>query len=45
MIEVREYLDAKGHSPYARGFDRLNGVAAAKVVTAIHWLEQDNFLA
>jgi len=25
MIEVREYLDAEGNSPYAKWFDRLNG--------------------
>ena len=43
MIEVREYLTGKGRSPYARWFDRLNAVAAVKVVTAIHRLEQGNF--
>ena len=28
MIEVREYLDAEGNSPYAKWFDRLNVIAA-----------------
>ena len=43
MIEVREYLTGEGRSPYAKWFDRLNVVAAVKVVTAIHRLEQGNF--
>jgi putative component of toxin-antitoxin plasmid stabilization module len=40
MIEVREYLDAEGSSPYGKWFDRLNAAAAAKVATAIHRMEQ-----
>jgi len=43
MIEVREYLDAEGKSPYAKWFDRLNVAAAVKVTTAIHRMEQGNF--
>lgn len=43
MIEVREYLDAEGNSPYAKWFDRLNAVAAAKVATAVHRMAQGNF--
>jgi putative addiction module killer protein len=43
MIEVREYLDAEGNSPYAKWFDRLNVVAAVKVTTAAHRMEQGNF--
>lgn len=43
MIEVREYLDAKGNSPYAKWFDRLNATAAVKVATAIHRMGQGNF--
>ncbi len=35
MIEIREYLDAEGYSPYAKWFDRLNPQAAAKVVIAV----------
>ena len=43
MIEVREYLDAEGHSPYTKWFDRLNVAAAVKVATAVHRMEQGNF--
>ena len=43
MIEVREYLDAEGNSPYAKWFDRLNATAAAKVATATHRMGQGNF--
>lgn len=43
MIEVREYLDAQGNSPFGRWFTRLNASAAAKVATAIHRMEQGNF--
>ena len=43
MIEVREYLDAEGKSPYAKWFDRLNVAAAVKVTTAVHRMEQSNF--
>lgn len=43
MIEVREYLDEKGNSPFGRWFDCLNAVAAAKVATAVHRMEQGNF--
>lgn len=43
MIEVREYLDAEGKSPYAKWFDRLNVAAAVKVTTAVHRREQGNF--
>ncbi|WP_373007032.1 type II toxin-antitoxin system RelE/ParE family toxin [Hyphomonas sp.] len=41
-MEVREYLDAEGSSPYAKWFDRLNVAAAVKVATAIHRMEQGN---
>ena len=43
MIEVREYLDTLGNSPYAKWFDRLNVAAAVKVTTAVHRMEQGNF--
>ncbi len=35
MIEIRENLDARDHSPYAKWFDGLNAPAAAKVVIAV----------
>jgi len=43
MIEVREYLDAEGSSPYAKWFNRLNVAAAVKIATAVHRVEQGNF--
>lgn len=43
MITVREYLDTKGNSPFAKWFARLNANAAAKVATAVYRMEQDNF--
>ena len=43
MIEVREYLDEQGRSPYGQWFDRLTVTAAVKVATAIHRMEQGNF--
>jgi len=42
MVEIREYVDAQGHSPYARWFNRLNAQAAAKVATALIRMEQGN---
>ncbi len=42
MIDVREYLDPKGHSPYGAWFDRLNPQAAAKVATALARLGTGN---
>jgi putative addiction module killer protein len=42
MIEIREYIDRKGGSPYADWFNRLNAPAAAKVVTALVRMEQGN---
>ena len=42
MIAVREYVDLKGRSPYARWFNRLNAQAAAKVTTALVRLEMGN---
>ena len=42
-MELREYLDRKGESPFARWLDRLNAPAAAKVTTALIRIEQGNF--
>ncbi|MXZ80175.1 MAG: type II toxin-antitoxin system RelE/ParE family toxin [Gammaproteobacteria bacterium] len=42
-MEVREYLDTEGNSPYGKWFDRLNVAAAAKVATAVHRMGQGNF--
>jgi putative addiction module killer protein len=35
MVEVLEYLDGNGRSPYADWFDSLSAQAAAKVVIAV----------
>jgi len=42
MIEIREFVDARGRSPYARWFDRLDNRAAAKVATALVRMAQGN---
>ena len=42
MFEVREYIYARGHSPYATWFDRLDASAASKVATAVLRMEQGN---
>jgi putative addiction module killer protein len=43
MITIREYLDPKGHSPFAKWFNGLNAPAAAKVTTSLVRIEQGNF--
>jgi putative component of toxin-antitoxin plasmid stabilization module len=35
MIDVREYIEPNGASPYAAWFARLNPKAAAKVATGL----------
>ena len=42
MVELREFIDAKGRSPYARWFNRLNAQAAAKVAITLVRMEQGN---
>jgi putative addiction module killer protein len=42
VIEIREYIDTLGRSPFARWFDGLNAHAAAKVATALARMEQGN---
>ena len=43
MIEVREYIDSAGSSPYGKWFAALNAAAAAKVAIAVTRLAQGNF--
>ncbi len=43
MVEVREYLDQRGHSPFAAWSDRLNREALAKVAAALARIQQGNF--
>jgi putative addiction module killer protein len=42
-VEVAEYLDSGGRSPYAKWFDALPAQAAAKVATALYRLQDGNF--
>ena len=42
-VVVQEYLDGTGVSPFARWFQDLDPIAAAKVATALYRLEQGNF--
>lgn len=42
MIELREYINGTGRSPYARWFNKLDAQAAAKVATALMRIAQGN---
>ena len=42
-IDVKEFLDTAGRSPFGRWFDGLNAVAAACVTVALARLSQRNF--
>ena len=42
MIAVRDYVDSRGRSAFARWFDTLNAPAAAKVTIALARMEQGN---
>lgn len=43
MIEVREYTDRAGHSPFEKWFSGLKARAAAKVAVALVRLEQGSW--
>jgi putative addiction module killer protein len=43
MIIIKEYIDSKNRSPYAKWFNHLNVSAAARVATTLIRMEQDNF--
>ena len=43
MVDLREYEDERGSSPFRRWFDRLNAEAARKVTTAVYRLGMGNF--
>lgn len=43
MIDVLEYLDSLGRSPYSKWFNSLNAQAAAKVTITVIRLAQGNF--
>ena len=42
MIELREYIDDRGRSPFGRWFDRLDARAAARVRTSLARMEAGN---
>jgi putative addiction module killer protein len=42
-MEIREYLDRRGRSPFAAWFEDLNAPAAAKVAVAVARMELGNF--
>lgn len=42
-IEIREFLDVSGRSPFARWFESLNPTAAARVTVALMRLGLGNF--
>lgn len=43
MMEIREYANPDGGSPFADWFNDLDAQAAAKVATALIRMEQGNF--
>lgn len=43
MMEIREYTNPDGGSPFADWFNDLDAQAAAKVTTALVRMEQGNF--
>jgi len=42
-VEVHEFLDGSGRSPFARWFDGLDAPAAARVTVALTRLSRGNF--
>jgi putative addiction module killer protein len=42
-VELQEFLDGSGRSPFALWFEVLNAVAAARVTVALTRLRQGNF--
>jgi len=43
MVDIREYHDRGGHSPFREWYDRLNAEAARKVTTALYHVGLGNF--
>jgi hypothetical protein len=44
MVDIREYQDRGGHSPFREWYDRLNAEAARKVTTALYRVGLGEFL-
>lgn len=43
MMDIQEYLDSEGRSPFRVWFNRLNADAARRVTTAVYRLGLGNF--
>ncbi len=43
MAELRYYIDTDGKQPFARWFETLDAIAAAKITVALARMEQGNF--
>lgn len=43
MVDIREYHDRGGHSPFREWYDRLNAEAARRVTTALYRVGLGNF--
>jgi putative addiction module killer protein len=43
MVDIREYLDRGGHSPFRKWRSRLNAEARVKVTTALYRVGLGNF--
>jgi len=43
MIDVKEYINETGKSPFSMWFNHLEAIAASKVSTALYRMEQGNF--
>jgi putative addiction module killer protein len=43
MLEVKEYLDRRGRSPFGLWFNKLDNTVAAKVAVALARIEMGNF--
>ena len=42
MIEIREFVDEGGHSPFGRWFASLGAAAAARITTVLVRIERGN---
>ena len=45
MVEVREYVDARGHVPYRDWIARLDTTARVRIITAVLRMEQGSVSA
>lgn len=43
MVDIVEYQDQRGESPFRKWFNRLNAEAARKVTTALYRIGLGNF--